>query len=48
MIHVRALVLAMVRSLVVQGATNGAEPTSPMIVGHRGLSLHAPENTLPA
>lgn len=32
--------------LVVHTPSNAAEPTRPLIVAHRGLLLHAPENTL--
>ncbi|HET6880980.1 MAG TPA: glycerophosphodiester phosphodiesterase family protein [Pirellulales bacterium] len=47
MIHTRAFLLVMACHLVVQTGTHAAERTTPLIVGHRGLLLHAPENTLP-
>lgn len=46
MIHSCTLLLATICHLVVQAGTNASEPILPLIVGHRGLLLHAPENTL--
>lgn len=40
------LPLALAACVVVQGAVGAAEPTRPLIVAHRGLLHHAPENTL--
>lgn len=47
MIRIHSLLLALACHLVIQTGTHAAEPTPPSIVGHRGLLLHAPENTLP-
>ena len=46
MTHARMLVLTMACHLLIQTGTHAAERTTPLIVGHRGLLLHAPENTL--
>ena len=43
----RRLMLAIVCQLFVLAHASGAEPSRPLIVAHRGLLLHAPENTLP-
>ena len=46
MIYIRLLFVAVACHLAIQGGLDAAEPASPMIVGHRGLLLNAPENTL--
>ena len=46
MIRTHMLLLAMACHVVIQAATQAAERSMPLIVGHRGLLLHAPENTL--
>ncbi len=38
--------LVLVGASIVQSASGAAEPGGPLIVAHRGLLLHAPENTL--
>lgn len=45
MISLRGLFLA-IGMLAVASHADGAEPSRPLIVAHRGLLLHAPENTL--
>ena len=43
----RRLMLAIVCQLLIHVHVSAAEPSRPLIVAHRGLLLHAPENTLP-
>lgn len=46
MIGIRGLGLAIVCHFVFLSPARGAEPPRPLVVAHRGLLLHAPENTL--
>lgn len=48
MMRPHTLLLVLICYLIGQAAASGAErkPSEPLIVGHRGLLLHAPENTL--
>lgn len=43
----RRLMLAIACHILVHAHASAAEPPRPLIVAHRGLLLHAPENTLP-
>lgn len=47
MTDARRFAMAIVCHVFVLAHASAAEPTRPLIVAHRGLLLHAPENTLP-